>query len=65
MNQLAKIASLIALSLVVVPCLLFFTSTISLDAVKWTALVGTIGWFIATPMWMSRELSVDAAEVEI
>lgn len=60
-----KIASLIALSLVIVPCLLYFNGAIGLDAVKWTALAGTIGWFIATPMWMSRKLPIDAAEVEI
>lgn len=65
MNNVAKIVSLLTLCLVVVPCLLFFAGTIGLDTVKWTALAGTIGWFIATPMWMSRELSVDSAEVEI
>ena len=65
MNQIAKVVSLISLSLVVVPCLLYCMGSIGLDAVKWTALAGTIGWFIATPMWMSRDLSVDSAEVEI
>ncbi|QDT10185.1 hypothetical protein [Planctomycetes bacterium K23_9] len=65
MNNIAKIVSLITLGLVVIPCLLFFVGAIGLDAVKWTALAGTIGWFIATPMWMSRELPVDAGEVEI
>lgn len=65
MNNIAKIFSLITLGLVIVPSLLLFTGTIGLDAVKLTALVGTVGWFIATPMWMSRELRVDAGEVEI
>ena len=65
MNNLAKTASLITLCLVIIPCLLYFAGTIGLDAVKWTALVGTIGWFIATPLWMSRKLPVDASEVEI
>ncbi|MCA9139491.1 MAG: hypothetical protein KDB00_22110 [Planctomycetales bacterium] len=65
MNNIAKIASLITLGLVIVPCLLYFAGTIGLDTVKWTALAGTIGWFIATPMWMSRELPVDADQVEI
>ena len=65
MNNIAKIASLIFLGLVIVPCLLQFMGMIGLDAVKSTALVGTVGWFIATPMWMSRELPVDAGEVEI
>ena len=65
MNNLAKTASLITLCLVIIPCLLYFAGMIGLDTVKWTALVGTIGWFIATPLWMSRKLPVDASEVEI
>jgi hypothetical protein len=63
--NIVKLASLMALSLVIVPCLLYFNGTINLDAVKWTALAGTVGWFTATPLWMSRELPVDATEVEI
>ena len=65
MSNITRLASLIALCCVVVPCLAYFAGAIELDAVKWAALAGTIGWFIATPMWMSRELSVDASEVEI
>lgn len=65
MKSPAKIASLLALAATIVPSILFFTGTIEHDAVKWTALVGTVVWFIATPMWMGRELPVDAAEVEI
>ena len=26
----------------------------SLESVKWMALAGTIGWFIATPIWMNE-----------
>jgi hypothetical protein len=65
MEIIAKIASLLTLSLVVIPCLLYSGGAIGLDTVKWTALAGTIGWFISTPMWMSRKLPVDANEVEI
>ena len=65
MQNIAKIVSLITLSLVVVPCLLYFVGAIGLGAVKWTALAGTIGWFISTPIWMSRELPIDESEVEI
>ena len=65
MNNIVKIVSLLSLGLVVVPCLLYFAGVIGLDAVKWMALIGTIGWFIATPLWMSRDLPVDASEVEI
>ena len=65
MKNAAKTVSLITLSLVILPSLLYFAGVIDLDTVKWTALAGTIGWFIATPMWMSRALPVDAKEVEI
>ncbi len=65
MNTITKTISLISLGLVIVPCLLYFGGAVGLDAVKWTALAGTIGWFIATPMWMSRKLPIDASQVEI
>ena len=65
MRNVPKLASLLALSLVVFPCLLFFLGLIELGFVKSTALVGTLGWFIATPLWMSRDLPLDASEVEI
>jgi len=65
MQTYAKIASLVALVATIMPCLLYFLGAIGLEAVKWTALVGTVVWFIATPLWMGRELPIDAAEVEI
>ncbi|WP_182866612.1 hypothetical protein [Stieleria mannarensis] len=65
MQSIAKIVSLITLGLVALPCLLYFAGAIGIDAVKWTALAGTIGWFLSTPVWMSRKLSIDADEVEI
>lgn len=65
MKNLARTTSLLTLGLVIVPCLLFFAGLISLETVKWTALLGSIGWFVATPYWMGRELPIDASEVEI
>ena len=65
MQLITRIVSLIALGLVVVPCLLLLTGSVGLDAVRLAALAGTIGWFIATPVWISRELPADACEVEI
>ncbi len=56
MNDVPKMFSLITLGFVILPCLLYFCSLVGFDAVKWTAVVGTIGWFIAMPMWMSRPL---------
>jgi len=65
MRSPAKLISLIALVATIVPSVLYFTSAIGHDVVKWTALAGTVVWFTVTPMWMGRELLVDAAEVEI
>lgn len=65
MSMPAKLISLVALGATVVPCLLYFGGLIGHEAVKLTALAGTIAWFIATPLWMGRELPVDASEVEI
>jgi len=55
MKTLAQITSLITLALMIVPSLLLCTGAVGLDAVKVTALVGTIGWFVATPIWMGHE----------
>lgn len=64
MNNPAKIASLITLFLVTVPSLLYFAGAINLEVVKWTALAGTIGWFAATPIWMSRDLPDNPSSVD-
>ena len=60
-----KIVSLIALSATIVPSLLYVFGMASHDLVKVAALIGTIVWFGATPMWMGRELNPDADQVEI
>ncbi len=65
MKPIAKIVSLVALGAVVIPCLLFFAGMTSLNTVKTLALIGTVLWFIATPMWMGRELDIASSEVEI
>lgn len=64
-QTIAKWISWGALGLVLVPCLLAFAGVISLKNVNAVALAGTLIWFVATPMWMSREPEVDDAEVEI
>ena len=48
MKSLAIIISYLALAASLVPSLLYFTGMIDHDAVKWTALAGTIIWFIST-----------------
>tara|TARA_R110002049_G_scaffold27321_2_gene94204 strand:- start:395252 stop:395452 length:201 start_codon:yes stop_codon:yes gene_type:complete len=60
-----KIISLVALAVTFVPCLLYFGGLLNHGGVKMLALAGTIAWFIATPMWMSRKLSPADKEVEI
>ncbi|MEM6365775.1 MAG: hypothetical protein AAF745_15200 [Planctomycetota bacterium] len=65
MNISVKVVSLITLGLVIVPSVLQFLGMMELDTVKLTALIGTIGWFVATPIWMGRESSVDSQEVKI
>jgi len=65
MKKAAKLVSVVALAATIVPCLLYFGGVLGHDAVKAAALAGTIAWFIATPIWLRRELPVDAKEVEI
>jgi len=65
MFGLAKVGSLVALAITILPSLLYLTGTIPHDAAKWCTFIGTLLWFIVTPLWMGRELPVDAAEVEI
>ncbi|TWU56647.1 hypothetical protein Poly51_25630 [Rubripirellula tenax] len=65
MNAITKIVSLVSLTAVVLPCVLFFFGTVELNVVKWAALAGTIGWFIAAPLWMSNKPEIDDAEVQI
>ncbi len=65
MHSAAKLTSLIALAATIVPTLLYFGGLIGHDAVKWMALLGTIVWFVVTPIWMGRELPIDSTEVEI
>lgn len=65
MKTPAKVVSWIALAATIVPSVLAFAGLLSLDAVRWIALAATIIWFVATPMWMGRELPIDADQVEI
>ena len=47
------------------PSGLYFAGVMGHEGVKWAALIGTIAWFVATPLWMGRNLKPDATEVEI
>ena len=54
MSFLPKLGSLVALGATILPAFLFYAGSLDQDAVKWLTLGGTIGWFIATPLWMER-----------
>ncbi|MDB4766484.1 hypothetical protein OAG71_02220 [bacterium] len=56
MNSRAKIASLIALVVTVAPSVLYFFGLLDAEPVKWISLLGTIAWFVTTPMWMGKEV---------
>ncbi len=55
--NITKTISIAALALVILPCLLLFGETLSLATVKTIALVGTVGWFATTPLWIGRSPS--------
>ena len=60
MRSAAQLVSLISFCAVSLPCLIFFTGNLSLATVQWLASLGTIGWFVATPIWMGRNVITDA-----
>ncbi len=65
MQQTLKLVSWVGLAATVVPCLLYYFNAIDLGAVKAITLVGTLVWFVATPLWMGRQLDPASHEVEI
>jgi hypothetical protein len=50
----ARVVSFVSLVGTIAPPVLFFTGQMDLDATKWWMLVATVGWFVATPIWMDR-----------
>jgi hypothetical protein len=60
-----KIISWTALAATIVPSILAFMGMLSLSMVNLLALIGTIAWFTATPLWMDRTPEVDDKEVQI
>ena len=57
-----KIISLVSLLAIVASGVLFFRGAVSQEVMKAIALIATIAWFIATPMWMGREQSNSQSE---
>ncbi len=65
MKNPIALASLVALAATILPSCLYFLGVIGHDVVKLIALIGTALWFAATPLWMGRQLPIDADQVEI
>lgn len=63
MRTAAQIISLISFCAVSLPCLLLFNGSLDLETVQWLACLGTIGWFVATPIWMGRSAIVDVEPI--
>ena len=59
MRTATQIISLISFCAVSLPCWLFLAGSLDLETVQWLACLGTIGWFVATPIWMGRSAIVD------
>lgn len=55
MRKLLQLISLVALVLTVLPSALYLAAKIDLDQTKWSMLVATIVWFVATPLWMGQK----------
>ena len=65
MIAIAKVCSLLALGIVLAPCMLFVLGSVQLSSAQMAVLAGTILWFLATPVWMVGKLPPDADQVEI
>ncbi len=55
MRRVAQIVSGLALVGTILPAVLFVGGSLELAQVKTWMLVGTIVWFVATPLWMERK----------
>lgn len=55
LNSIAKPVSWLSLLLIVLPPILLFTGTITMDFMKTLLLVGTFIWFISASLWMKSE----------
>lgn len=56
MRRILQLVSWLALAGIVVPPVLFLAGRMDLDQQKLWMLIATIVWFVATPLWMGREL---------
>lgn len=54
MKPVIMILSFIGLVLTLLPSMLVFSGTMTLDMCKWLMLLGTILWFVTAPTWMNK-----------
>jgi hypothetical protein len=55
MKTIAQIASWLALAATILPPALFLGGGMELSQVQSWMLIGTVLWFVATPLWMERK----------
>ncbi len=55
MKTAAQIVSALALVATIAPSLLLLAGSLELEPMKTWMLVGTIAWFVATPLWMEHK----------
>ena len=55
-----ELVSFLGLGATILPALIYFARLIDLNAVQWSAFIGTVLWFVATPIWMGRDRAVQA-----
>jgi hypothetical protein len=58
-TKLLKVISWVCLVLVGIPSLFSFLGWMDLYTVQLLAFIGTIGWFVATPLWMGVRTESD------
>ena len=55
MRRVLQLMSWITLAATIVPSVVYFCGWIDLRDMQWLMFVATVGWFVATPLWMGRE----------
>ncbi len=55
MTTLLRFVSYIALSLTILPSILYLGGRMTLDATKLFMLIAAVVWFATTPFWMDKE----------
>ena len=54
-RRILQVISWVALAGTILPSVLFLAGRGSPELTNWLMLLATIGWFVATPLWMGRE----------